>query len=174
MSWLRGFFDMQMISRLHRAAVDLLPQQDSQSLSLTLVAFNRLQSRPIQLVDSLENLSDEQIISFEPLHIANLLFALASSHFSPEAQFLRNMVTTAELQADLFKPEEWANLTWALAKFSQGKSPSLRSAPISTSIISAFFCPTHVWLVLRAYMLIQMDTQTCVQWNAEEAVLNTL
>jgi hypothetical protein len=123
-----------MISRLHRAAIDLLPQQDSQSLSLTLVAFNKLQSRPIQLVNALPSLSDEQMSSFEPLHVANLLFALASSHFSPEHKFVRDMVTAAELQADLFKPEEWSNLTWALAKFSQDKVPSLRSAFVSMII----------------------------------------
>jgi hypothetical protein len=36
--------NVQMMARLHRVAIDLLPQQDSQSLSLTLVAFNRLNS----------------------------------------------------------------------------------------------------------------------------------
>ncbi|NJR41417.1 MAG: hypothetical protein HC767_00915 [Akkermansiaceae bacterium] len=133
--------DVQMISRLHKAAMDLLPQQDSQSLSLTLVAFNKLQSRPIQLVEALPQLSDAQILSFEPLHIANLLFALASLHFSPEAHFLRNMVTAAELQAELFKLEEWENLTWALAKFSQGKSPSLRCA--STSMLRVPHVPVE-------------------------------
>lgn len=141
---------MQMVSRLHKAAIALLPQQDCHSLSLTFVAFNKLQSRPIQLVDALPSLSDEHILAFEPLHIANLLFALASLHFSPDAQFLRNLVTTAELQADLFKTEEWANLTWALAKFSQGKDAPIRSEFFCTSILKQLWSskllqtPCHV------------------------------
>jgi hypothetical protein len=138
---------VQMISRCHRAAIDLLPQQDSQSLSLTLVAFNRLQSRPLQLVDVLPTLSDAQIMAFEPLHIANLFFALASARFSPDATFLRSMVTTAVLQAELFKLEEWANLTWALAKFSQGKSPSLRCD------LSYVIASTTIWSCMLHHAL---------------------
>lgn len=142
---------MQMMSKLHKAAVYLLPQQDSQSLSLTLVAFNKLQRRPIQLVDALPTQSDAQILSFEPLHIANLLYSLASSRFSPDPGYVLDMVTAAELQADLFKTEEWANLTWALAKFTQGKLSALRSA----SILFVFES-SYVWHAMMLCMF--MDT----------------
>lgn len=152
--WRHGL--MQMISRLHKAAIALLPQQDSHSLSLTFVAFKKLQSRPIQLVDALSTLSDERILAFEPLHIANLLFALASLHFSPDPQFLRNMVTTAELQADLFKTEEWANLTWALAEFSMAKAPSLRCGSFCTSIITG--TPSRPTCNSRASVTIRTPT----------------
>ena len=117
---------MQMVSKLHKAAIGLLPLQDSQSLSLTLIAFSKIEVRPLQLVEALPQLSRTQISSFEPLHIANLMFSLADMRVSPTPAFLKSMVDAAEAQADLFQVEEWANLTWALAKFCDSKSEPVR------------------------------------------------
>jgi hypothetical protein len=122
-----------MLSRLQKAAIGLLPHHSSHSISLILLAYSKLPYHPVELVEALTKVSQDQLMAFEPRHIANTLYALASMKFLPDGTFLEALIQAARLQAHQFQPEEWANLTWALAKFTQ-HSASLRclSWPICT------------------------------------------